>query len=324
MKRALLLTGSLHAAWLGMFDVYLSVDRKTNLVSLFRCASRAYISDCHTAMFQWHLISSFYDYLPWARCGVAVANTPWSGSYEITSPTWALAHTTQFADIGWRFARHDGGVGFLSKGGSYVTRVAPGSTDMSIVVEKMTHDSSNCARGNNPGYNTAAENVTFILKGSFANVTSLNVWYSNLTDGNDSSQLFIKKGPIPVTNGRVTISVAPGDIFTLTTLTRGNKGSHTPPGPSTFPLPYTQNFDDETVPAPPRIWYDQMGAWQVYPDPRGSGNVMRQMVPVWPECWGYVALICLDSWTHSLQILLHWSNVLLWAGQLQHFAADFI
>ena len=32
-----------------------------------------------SATFQWHLISSFYDYLPWARDGVAVANEPWSG-----------------------------------------------------------------------------------------------------------------------------------------------------------------------------------------------------------------------------------------------------
>ena len=37
------------------------------------------VSGCHTATFQWHLVSSFYDYLPWSRCGVAVANQPWNG-----------------------------------------------------------------------------------------------------------------------------------------------------------------------------------------------------------------------------------------------------
>merc|ERR1712019_67498 len=66
---------------------------------LARCVNRNYVSGCHTATFQWHLVSSFYDYLPWARCGVAVANQPWSGAYEITSPTWALAHTSQFKVI---------------------------------------------------------------------------------------------------------------------------------------------------------------------------------------------------------------------------------
>ena len=36
--------------------------------------------------------------------------SPWSGAYEITSPTWALAHTSQFAPIGWRYAAHGSGV----------------------------------------------------------------------------------------------------------------------------------------------------------------------------------------------------------------------
>merc|ERR1712048_182906 len=54
---------------------------------------------------------------------------------------------------------------------------------------------------------------------------------------------------------------------------------------------YTQSFDDEQVSAPPRIWYDQMGAWEIQETPYGDdklhGKVMRQVVPVWPACWGY-------------------------------------
>lgn len=236
-------------------------------------------------MIQWHLISSFYDYLPYGRCGVAVANTPW-GSYEITSPTWSLAHTTQFADIGWRFARHGAGVGFLPKGGSFVTRFSPDGHDFSIVVEKMTQESSNCARGSNPSYVTESENVTFILNGTFASMTSLYVWYSNLTEGNDSDQLFMKKTPIAVHGGRVTLSLHAGDLYTLTTLAHGHKGSHTAPKATPFPLPYVQNFDSEELSAPPRLWYDQMGAWQIAPNPSGDGKVMRQVVPIWPDCWG--------------------------------------
>ena len=49
---------------------------------LARCVNRNYVSFCKTATIQWHLISSFYDYLPWPRCGVAVANTPWSGNTQ--------------------------------------------------------------------------------------------------------------------------------------------------------------------------------------------------------------------------------------------------
>ena len=62
---------------------------------LARCVNRGYVTGCHTATFQWHLISSFYDYLPWARDGVAVANEPWSGHYEITSPTWRYFRDAQ-------------------------------------------------------------------------------------------------------------------------------------------------------------------------------------------------------------------------------------
>ena len=31
-----------------------------------------------------------------------------------------------------------------------------------------------------------------------------------------------------------------------------------------------------------------MGAWEVQPSPGAPGNkIMRQVVPVWPQCWGY-------------------------------------
>ena len=53
--------------------------------------SRNYVTGCHTATFQWHLISSFYDYFSYKRCGVAVANTPWSGSYEVAGRKSPLA-----------------------------------------------------------------------------------------------------------------------------------------------------------------------------------------------------------------------------------------
>jgi len=190
---------------------------------LARCVSRNYVTGCHTATFQWHLVSSFYDYLPWARCGVAVANTPWSGSYEVTSPTWALAHTTQFAPIGWRYASHQAGVGLLSAGGSYVTRVSPDKKDFSIVLEKMSHENSACARGSNPAYQTASETVVLVLKGAFLEAAgaSLRLWYSNLTGGNDSQQLFVKMKDIPVTDGKISLVLHPEEICTITTLNTG-------------------------------------------------------------------------------------------------------
>eukprot|EP00036_Acanthoecidae_sp_10tr_P021481 CAMPEP_0206318684 /NCGR_PEP_ID=MMETSP0106_2-20121207/17335_1 /ASSEMBLY_ACC=CAM_ASM_000206 /TAXON_ID=81532 /ORGANISM="Acanthoeca-like sp., Strain 10tr" /LENGTH=746 /DNA_ID=CAMNT_0053750429 /DNA_START=12 /DNA_END=2252 /DNA_ORIENTATION=+ len=269
---------------------------------LARCVNRGYVTGCHTATFQWHLISSFYDYLPWSRCGVAVANRPWDGSYEITSPTWALAHTTQFADPGWRYTMHDSGVTLLENGGSLVTRVSPDLADVSMVIEKMSSHNSNCARGSNPDMPVASEKVVLILKGSVlvaAKAKGLHVWYSNLTSPNGegpsknppTAQLFNKQ-PAPLAigaDGSVSIDVNPEEIYTITTLSTGQKGAHPSASvPQTpFPLPFSQPFDNESVSAPPAMWYDQMGAWEVQQDADRGGNIMRQVSPVWPACWGY-------------------------------------
>ena len=293
---------------------------------LARCVNRNYVTKCKTATFQWHLISSFYDYLPWSRCGVAVANQPWSGAYEITSPTWALAHTTQFSDPGWRYTLHDNGVTMLSSGGSVVTRLSPNASDFSIVVEKMTTKNSACARGSNPSVAVAEEQLTFTLKGSFlkavtAGGKSLAVWKSDLSSGNQEcaatpgvdaaaggssgggpdgpcnpadDQVFVKQpAPLAVSaDGTFTLTVKPEEIYTITTLATGKKGTTEKPSPPAlpFPVPFKQTFDTEALSSPPAFWYDQMGAWQVSPDPRnasGGAHVMRQMSPIWPACWGY-------------------------------------
>lgn len=261
---------------------------------LARCVSRNYVTACHTATFQWHLISSFYDFLTYKRCGVAVANTPWSGSYEVTSPTWALAHTSQFAPIGWRYARHGGGVGLLRSGGSYVTRVSPDLQDFSIVIENMAYKDSGCARGRNPRPEnaTTAENATFVLKGAFLAAAvraggKLHVWYSDLTNGNSSPSLFLKKQAATVSaSGSFALFLQPNEIFTVTTLATGRKGNHTIPPARGMQLPHFQSFENETEHAPPRLWYDQNGAWEVHDsgDP-AHGKVMKQMAAVWPVGW---------------------------------------
>lgn len=267
---------------------------------LARCVNRNYISMCKTATFQWHLVSSFYDYLPWARDGVAVANQPWSGAFEITSPTWSLAHTSQFAPIGWRYAAHGSGVDMLKNGGSMVTRISPDLKDFSIVIEKMTSANSRCARGSNPDSNSTEEQVVLTLSGALleaAKRNGLNVWYSNLGIDNQmgvnppDDQVFQKLQKLVVADDTVRLTVKPEEIYTLTTLTVGGKGSAASPPATPFPIPFTQTFDDEKVFSPPKIWYDQMGAWEIqnspYGDDTGSNKVMRQVVPIWPQCWGY-------------------------------------
>ena len=50
---------------------------------------------------------------------------------------YILAHTTQFADIGWSYLKHGSGVGHLVSGGSYVTLASPDLKDFTIVIETM-------------------------------------------------------------------------------------------------------------------------------------------------------------------------------------------
>ena len=273
---------------------------------LARCLNRGYISSCHTATIQWHLVSAFYDYLPWSRCGVAIANTPWSGAYEITSPTWALAHTSQFAPVGWRYAAHGSGVAMLAHGGSMVTRVSPDRADFSIVLEKVAGGASSaCARGSNPASSPRAENVTLqfggallaALTGSGGGASkALAVWKSALASSNDEGanppedQVF-QRLPAPLSvgaDGTATLLVGVDELFTITTLTAGGKGAKAIAPAAPFPVPYAQPYDDESVGAPPRYWYTQMGAFEVQPSPDGDaarGHVMRQVSPVWPVEW---------------------------------------
>ena len=192
---------------------------------LARTINRGYLSGCYTGLFQWHLISSFYSDVPWPRCGLAVANQPWSGAYEISRPAWAVAHTTQFASPGWRYLGLSSGVGFLEKGGSYVTRISEDFSDFSIVIEKMGWRDSPCARPNNsssPFYEAEVEDVVLVLGGVQIqkHTRRLYVWRSNLTEGAPEDQVFQQLEPILVDSQQpqIRLTVRANEIYTVTTL----------------------------------------------------------------------------------------------------------
>ena len=52
------------------------------------------------------------------------AAEPWSGHYDVMSPIWAGAHTTQFTEPGWRLMEVGHGAGFLPLVSSMLWRVA--------------------------------------------------------------------------------------------------------------------------------------------------------------------------------------------------------
>src|SRR2546422_390370 len=62
------------------------------------------------------------------------ANTPWSGRYEVPPTVWITAHTTQFAQPGWKYLDR---ACVLIDGGSMVSLISPGGEDYSVVIETM-------------------------------------------------------------------------------------------------------------------------------------------------------------------------------------------
>lgn len=118
--------------------------------------------------------------------------------------------------------------------------------DFSIVIEKMSRDHSPCCRPGLPAYFTGPENATFTLVGAPAKAQSLQLWRTHWSFGapGDETSEFINVGAIPVVAGKVTIALEVDSIYTLTTLTTGNKGTFpAPPPPAVFPAVHVDNFD---------------------------------------------------------------------------------
>ncbi|OWK09303.1 GALC, partial [Cervus elaphus hippelaphus] len=81
----------------------------------------------------WNLVASYYQQLPYGRCGLMTAQEPWSGHYVVEAPIWVSAHTTQFTQPGWYYLKT---VGHLERGGSYVA-LTDGLGNLTIIVETM-------------------------------------------------------------------------------------------------------------------------------------------------------------------------------------------
>ena len=121
------------------------------------------------------------------------ANEPWSGHYELASPLWVTAHTTQFTQPGWFYLRT---VGHFREGGSYVS-FTDRKGNLTIVIETMTHDQSICIRPPLLPYLVKEQNVSFVLGGSFkGKVLQLRHWQTHLGPSSTNDDFFIRKSKL--------------------------------------------------------------------------------------------------------------------------------
>ncbi|XP_074145917.1 galactocerebrosidase isoform X1 [Sminthopsis crassicaudata] len=252
-----------------------------------RILNQNYVNGNMTATIAWNLVASYYQQLPFGRDGLMTAQEPWSGHYVVESPIWISAHTTQFAQPGWQYLKT---VGHLVKGGSYVA-LTDGLGNLTIIIETMTHKHSKCIRPPLPFFKVSEQIANFSLSGSFKQLRTLQVWYSKLGDktGNNSV-LFKQLPPLKINNGTVTLKLGLDEVYTLTTITTGQKGSYPiPPESQPFPKSYKDDFNIRNPPfseAP--NFADQTGVFEYFTNAEQEGDhafTLRQVLTQRPITW---------------------------------------
>ncbi|XP_063446455.1 galactocerebrosidase-like [Mytilus trossulus] len=251
-----------------------------------RTLNQNYVNGLFTGTIAWNMISGYYNALPFICQSLMTANSPWSGNYVINNPIWVTAHTTQFTAPGWRYLKHNSGVGKLTKGGSYVSLVSHDGKNLTIIMETMTSLHSVCFY-QQPKFNVTLQTITLQLKGSFAKIDKMALWYSRLGYDGGQTEMMKYSGPVDVRDGQINLNLYPDMVVTLTTLTTGQKGSHqNPPQDKPFPFPYTENFEEYNETDQPKYMAQQLGCFEVHKSTDGNhGNVLRQMVLEQPVYW---------------------------------------
>ena len=246
--------------------------------SLAQLYNENYLQGHFTKTEIWSPVTSYYDILAAPNSGLMYANTPWSGHYDVQGAIWATAHTTQFAEPGWRYL--DNASGQLSPG-SYVTLAAPNGEDWSIVVETIS------------AKQPTAMKIT--IQGSLGHNT-LHVWETNQT------RTFEHVGDITPRDGGFTYTFDPDSLYTITTTTGQHKGTAAPPADKPFPFPYHESFEKTALLRSPAFLSDQDGAYEVHPCAGRPGRCLEQVITEKPIPWGPLP----DPWTLAGDS--HWTD----------------
>ncbi|XP_078480518.1 galactocerebrosidase [Lampetra planeri] len=251
-----------------------------------RILNQNYVNGLMTATISWNLVASYYEELPFGRDGLMTAEEPWSGNYVVESPIWITAHTTQFTQPGWSYLQT---VGHLAQGGSYVA-LTDGKGNLTVVIETMTHNHSVCIRPPLLPFNVTSQNATFQLKGSFASIGTLHVWRSKFNFKTKKPSFFERLRPLQPLDGSFTIGLSEDEVYTITTLPTGQKGSYPdPPASARFPSLYRDDFNVRNPPFTEAPYFaDQTGVFEYFINLTDHGPhvfTFRQVVTQRPVTW---------------------------------------
>ena len=205
-----------------------------------RLINKVYIRDRITKVEFWAPFDGIYRSLAWDDTGFLQADQPWSGHFEIWPTLWAVAHTTQFTEVGWRYV--DSGCGRFSNStwnGSFVTLRDPSSNQWSMIVTT----------------GEAVEMDAAIAGG--LSTGPIHVWKST------AREQFLEQALVTPKKGRFTMAFESNSIYTLSTTTGQTKGAHPSPPAKPFPFPYRDDFENSRAGSTPKYFSDQKGTFEV-------------------------------------------------------------
>ena len=249
-----------------------SQDYNSGSVPYIRSITRGYLDGQMTGFLNWPLVAALYPNLPYATVALAVAGSPWSGSYQLGKNLWANAQVAQFTQPGWKFltGSASGYLGGNRANGSYISLKSTNGTDYSTVYETTG--------------TTAAQTVGVSVAGGLK-TGAVHVWSTDLGSSNTADH-FVKQADITPVNGAYTLTLQPNRIYTVTTTTGQGKGSATGPATGALPLPYSDGFDAYATRGMAKYFSTMQGAFEVRPCAAGrGGQCLQQVAPVKPINW---------------------------------------
>lgn len=226
--------------------------------------NRNYIKGKLTKTEIWSLVTCYYNILILADSGPMLAREPWSGHYEVQPALWAIAHTAQFTQPGWKYLE-SGASALLPNGGSVVTLKSTNGIDFSMIAE--TFDTA------------IAQKITVHVTNGLSR-GPIRVWRTT------QNEHFVQDGLInPDGSGTFEYWLQPEALYTFTSTTLGQKGLHVPPPPLPFPLPFVDDFESYTLGSTPKYFSDQAGTFEVGQHSNGAGKSLKQIVAVEGLAW---------------------------------------
>ena len=239
---------------------------------LARILNREYLDGKFTAFMNWPLITACSDQTAYGGGGGLVeARWPWTGAYSVRRNLWTIAHTTQFTQVGWQYLDQASGyLGGDATRGSYVSIAPQDLSELTVVLETSQA--------------TADQSVAIHVDPHLP-ARPLHVWVSDLQSADDREHFISSCSAAPV-DGVVRLRLEPHRLYTLTTVSGGGKGAVTSPGALPFPMPYRNDFEQDTPGREARYLANQHGAFAVARCAGDrAGQCVEQEAPRAPNAW---------------------------------------